>query len=342
MKAAERGRIAAPTSDEKFLRGGAIRHHGGVSTPNDDSVSIVPIWPAFVIPVLRVLEDGRTLHRKDVADEAAVIAGLSREARSETLQSGGFRYEQRLGWALSHLSKASWVSRPTRGHYAITDAGRVALERFPQGFDYALAREVLKPFWPTAVKKTVTASTPGGDIAQADADILDPIEQIEDGIRRIEAEVGEELLSRLRDSHPDFFEQAVVDLLLAMGYGGAEQRGRRIGGSGDGGVDGVIDQDALGLDRVYIQAKRYKAGNNISGETIQAFVGALHVFGATRGVFLTTSAFTPAAINYTSKVPSRVVLIDGPRLIDLMIKYRVGVQVQETYTAVELDADFFD
>lgn len=309
-----------------------------MSIPTDDSASIVPIWPAFVIPVLQVLEDGRTLHRKDVADEAAVIAGLTHEARSETLQSGGFRYEQRLGWALSHLSKASWVSRPTRGHYAISDGGRVALKRYPHGFDYALAREVLKPFWPNAVKQELTASTPVTDIPQVDTDILDPIEQIEDGIRRIEAEVGEELLSRLRDSHPDFFEQAVVDLLLAMGYGGAEQRGRRIGGSGDGGVD----QDALGLDRVYIQAKRYKAGNNISGETIQAFVGALHGFGATRGVFLTTSAFTPAAINYTSKVPSRVVLIDGARLIDLMIKYRVGVQVQETYTAVELDADFFD
>lgn len=319
-----------------------LRHSGSVSIPTDDAVSIVPIWPAFVIPVLRVLEDGRTLHRKDVADEAAVIAGLTHEARSETLQSGGFRYEQRLGWALSHLSKASWVSRPTRGHYAITDAGQVALERFPHGFDYALAREVLKPFWPNAVKKTAIALMPSSDITQVDVDILDPIEQIEDGIRRIEAEVGDELLSRLRDSHPDFFEQAVVDLLLAMGYGGAEQRGRRIGGSGDGGVDGVIDQDALGLDRVYIQAKRYKAGNNISGETIQAFVGALHGFGATRGVFLTTSAFTPAAISYTSKVPSRVVLIDGARLIDLMIKYRVGVQVRETYTAVELDADFFD
>lgn len=317
-------------------------HSGSVSTLNDDAVSIVPIWPAFVIPVLRVLEDGRTLHRKDVFDEAAGVAGLSSDAREETLRSGGYRYEQRLGWALSHLSKASWIDRPSRGHYAINDRGRAALVEYPNGFDYAKAREIFAPFWPDAARKKSSPEVEGVELAQTSADILDPIEQIEDGISRIEAEVGDELLSRLRESHPDFFEQAVVDLLLKMGYGGAEQRGKRIGGTGDEGIDGVIDQDALGLDRVYIQAKRYKAGNNISRETIQAFVGALHGFGATRGVFLTTSAFTPAAVSYTNNVQSRVVLIDGTRLIALMIKYRVGVQVRNTYTAVEIDADFFD
>lgn len=313
-----------------------------MSTLNDDAVSIVPIWPAFVIPVLRVLEDGRTLHRKDVFDEAAEVAGLSAEAKAETLRSGGYRYEQRLGWALSHLSKASWIERPSRGHYAINDRGRSALIEYPNGFDYVKARQIFAPFWPNENRKLAGTEVDGAGLAQAAAGILDPIEQIEDGISRIEAEVGEELLNRLRESHPDFFEQAVVKLLLAMGYGGAEQRGKRIGGTGDEGIDGVIDQDALGLDRVYIQAKRYKAGNNISRETIQAFVGALHGFGATRGVFLTTSAFTPAAVSYTNNVQSRVVLIDGPRLIALMIKYQVGVQVRNTYTAVAVDADFFD
>lgn len=247
-----------------------------------------------------------------------------------------------MGWALSHLLKASWIDRPTRGHYAINDRGRQALVEYPHGFDYGRAREIFAPFWPKPVRGSAGEERDSAEPMLADVDILDPIEQIEDGISRIESEVGEELLSRLRESHPDFFEQAVVDLLLAMGYGGAEQRGKRIGGSGDEGIDGIIDQDALGLDRVYVQAKRYKAGNNISRETIQAFVGALHGFGATRGVFLTTSAFTPGAVSYTKNVQSRVVLIDGERLIDLMIKYRVGVQVRRTYTAVEIDADFFD
>lgn len=306
----------------------------------DDAVSTVPIWPALVIPVLQALTSGETLHRKVVFDAAASIAEVDAEARAETLSSGGSRYEQRAGWALSHLVKAGWIDRPVRGHYAINDTGRQALLDHPDGFDYAAAREMFAPFWPH-VTKELSGRTDSGEVVTV-IDELDPIEQIENGIARINASVGDELLTRLRESHPDFFEQAVVNLLLAMGYGGAEQRGRRIGGTGDEGVDGVIDQDALGLDRIYVQAKRYKAGNNISRETIQAFVGALHGFGATRGVFLTTSAFTPAAINYAHTVQSRVILIDGERLVALMIKYRVGVQERRNYTAVEVDADFFD
>lgn len=245
-----------------------------------------------------------------------------------------------MGWALSHLSKAGWVDRPARGYYAINDAGRSGILQFPEGFDYAQAREFFAPFWPNTPRRS--ADETADDAVAAAVEILDPVEQIEDGINRIEQQVGEELLARLRESHPDFFEQAVVDLLLAMGYGGAEQRGKRIGGPNDEGVDGIIDQDALGLDRIYVQAKRYKEGNNISRETIQAFVGALHGFGATRGVFLTTSAFTLGAIEYARTVQSRVILIDGQRLVALMIKYRVGVQVRRTYASVEIDGDFFD
>lgn len=319
-----------------------MRHSDCMSSAESLS-SEVPIWPALVIPVLRALENGEVLHRKDIADRAAAIASVGPAARAETLLSGGRRYEQRFGWALSNLTKASWVDRASRGHYRINDHGLAALSNHAEGFSYAEARETFAPFWPDAGRSS-------GDLADVSAvtklaqevQVIDPIEQIEDGINRVEAEVREELLYRLRESHPDFFEQAVVDLLLAMGYGGAEQRGRRIGGTGDEGIDGIIDQDALGLDQVYVQAKRYKAGNNIGRETIQAFVGALHGFGASRGVFLTTSAFTSGAISYAQNVASRVVLIDGDRLVSLMIKYRVGVQVRETYTAVEIDADFFD
>lgn len=151
-----------------------------------------------------------------------------------------------------------------------------------------------------------------------------------------------DLLDRLRTSHPDFFEEAVVDLLLKMGYGGAAQRGRRIGGSNDQGVDGLIDQEALGLDQVHIQAKHYKEGNNVGREAIQAFVGALHGFGASRGVFLTTSSFTSGAVEYAQKVQSRIILIDGSKLVNLMIQYRVGVQVQRPFSAVEIDEDYVE
>lgn len=309
-----------------------------IMIPMPEEASLVSTWPEYVIPTLQVLSDGQSRQRREVFDAVADRAGVSDDARAETLKSGGTRYEQRMGWVLSHLGKAKWVDRPERGHYVINDAGRAALAKYPQGFDYALAREVFAPFWPEKAKTAAPASTP----VQPSDEISDPIEVIEDAVSRIEASVGEDLLDRLRNSHPDFFEQAVVDLLLKMGYGGAAQRGRRIGGSNDEGIDGLIDQDALGLDQVYIQAKRYKEGNNVGREPIQAFVGALHGFGASRGVFLTTSAFTSGAIDYAKKVQSRIILIDGAKLVDLMIAYRVGVQEKQRFSAVEVDEDYFE
>jgi restriction system protein len=213
------------------------------------------------------------------------------------------------------------------------------LGEHPEGIrDFSLAHIAFAHFWPKPTNGKPAASA----IDEALAIDVDPIEQIECGINRIHSDVGDALLTRLRESHPDFFEQAVVDLLLKMGHGGAEQRGKRIGGSNDGGVDGVIDKDALGLDRIYVQAKRYADGNTVGREAIQAFVGALHGVGASRGVFITTSAFTSGAGDYAKAVPSRVILIDGARLVGLMIKYRVGVQVKQSYDIVELDEDFFE
>lgn len=307
--------------------------------PMSEEASLVPIWPVFVIPTLQVLADGQRRQRREVFDAVAEHANISDDARAETLKSGGTRYEQRMGWVLSHLGKAHWVERPERGHYVISDAGRDALGKYPSGFDYALAREVFAPFWPEKSQDSRPVAVP--EHQQSD-DISDPIEVIEDAVARIEASVGDDLLDRLRNSHPDFFEQAVVDLLLKMGYGGAAQRGRRIGGSNDEGIDGLIDQDALGLDQVYIQAKRYKEGNNVGREPIQAFVGALHGFGASRGVFLTTSAFTSGAIDYANRVQSRIILIDGAKLVELMIAYRVGVQEKQKFSAVEVDEDYFE
>ncbi|GAA1152676.1 restriction endonuclease [Microbacterium oxydans] len=299
--------------------------------------SLVPSWPTLVVPTLQILSDGQSRHRREVFDAVAEYANVGDVARAETLKSGGTRFKQRMGWVLSNLNKAQWVDRPERGRYLITDAGRAALAQYPDGFDYGLAKVVFAPFWPdkTKVDSTHATTSPESD------EVSDPVEVIEDAIARIEARVGGELLDRLRDSHPDFFEQAVVDLLLKMGYGGAAQRGKRIGGPNDEGVDGLIDQDALGIDQVYIQAKRYKEGNSVGREAIQAFVGALHGFGASRGVFLTTSAFTSGAIEYANKVPSRIILIDGSRLVELMIAYRVGVQEEKHFSAVEVDEDYF-
>lgn len=305
---------------------------------NDQLVSEVPIWPHFIKHVLLVLSDGETLHRRDIVGRAIVSAGLSESAQAEMLNSGGLRSEQRLGWAISNLFKAGWIERPVRANYRITESGRKWFAEHPEGItSFSEANRVFEPYWPN-VQKTATT-----DVAiEVQAEATDPIEQIETGINRIAEDVGEALLARLRESHPEFFEEAVVKLLLGMGYGGAEQRGRRIGGSGDGGVDGVIDQDSLGLEQIYVQAKRYAEGNRVGRETIQAFIGALHGFGANRGVFITTSTFTQHAREYAASIPTRIVLIDGKRLVSLMIKYRVGVQVKQSYDVVDIDEDFFE
>lgn len=298
--------------------------------------SEVPTWPELLQPVLEVLALGDTLHRKDVFDRAVETAQLSESARNERLNSGGLRYEQRMGWVLSHLSRADLVDRPSRGYYAINDAGRAWMVDHPNGMNYSTARTYFDPFWPVKTVNEPEAVNP------RDADEIDPIEKIDQGVEQLTAKVGEDLLNRLRGTHPDFFEEAVVQVLLQMGYGGAEARGRRIGGSGDGGVDGVVDQDPLGLDQIYVQAKRYAEGNSVGREAIQAFVGALHGKGATKGIFITTSTFTSGAKEYAAVVPSRPILIDGVRLVKLMIKYRVGIQVKQTYDVVAVDEDFFE
>lgn len=305
-----------------------------------EAASAVPIWPTFVAPVLRVLSSGETLSRRELTRRTLDLAELDDAARAEVLESGGLRAEGRVGWAITHLTKASFVERASRAHYRVTDAGQAWLEQHPDGLsDFAGAHRLFAPFWPKPDPSTPPASTQ--PLPETAPDV-DPAEQIEQGVARIRAEVADELLGRLRAQSPAFFEQAVVDVLLAMGYGGAERRGRPIGGTGDGGVDGVIDQDALGLDQIYVQAKRYAEGNTVGREAIQAFIGALHGFGAGRGVFITSSTFTSGARAYAQSIQTRVILIDGPRLADLMVKYRVGVQVQKSYDVVEIDEDFFE
>ncbi|WP_243730622.1 restriction endonuclease [Nesterenkonia salmonea] len=204
--------------------------------------------------------------------------------------------------------------------------------------DYSEANRVFKAFWPEKAEAT-SAAIPAEEVVGEVGGT--PTEQVEVGIEELNSEVAEDLLQRLQSSDPEFFEGSVVDLLLAMGYGGTEQRGRRIGGSGDGGVDGVIDQDALGLEQVYVQAKRYATGNSVGREAVQAFIGALHGRGAQRGVFITTSDFTKHAKEYAGSVPTRVVLIGGAQLVRLMLRYKVGVQVKETYLVYSVDEDYF-
>ncbi|MDJ0355060.1 restriction endonuclease [Paenarthrobacter sp. PH39-S1] len=301
----------------------------------------IPPWQDFMIPVLKVLSDGKPRKRRELIIEVQDVLGILDEQRSVLLNSGQSKVENRVGWAISDLTTAGAIYRPVRGISEITDLGRTLLAKYLGGLNRS-DLETIDVYRNHQPRRRPETAPRAANALEAAEDILSPLEQIEAGMNLLHAEVSSTLIERLRASDPAFFEQAVVDLLLKMGYGGAEQRGRRIGGTGDGGVDGVIDQDALGLDQVYVQAKRYGKGNNVGREAIQSFVGALHGIGATRGVFITTSTFTSGAREYANAVQSRVILIDESRLTALMIKYRVGVQVKQCYEVVELDEDFFE
>lgn len=178
--------------------------------------------------------------------------------------------------------------------------------------------------------------------AADEATPLDPDEQIEDGVSRIHADVADQLLTRIQAQEPEFFEKAVLDLLMAMGHGGAEGSASRTQLSRDGGIDRTLDQDALGLSRIYVQAKRYAKENTVGRPAIQEFVGALAGNAANQGVFLTTSRFSTDAQKYADQVQARVVLVDGAKLARLMIRYGVGVQVRRKVQIVDVDEDFFE
>jgi restriction system protein len=300
----------------------------------------MPTWDGFLLPVLRVLQDGRTVSARDLQDQVADCVGLINAQRDEVLQSGQLRFRNRIGWAASSLARAGAVSRPRRGSYTITETGRRLLAEHPRSLDEVHLRQIPAYRDHVPARRSDVASIRSS--TRDESSTLDPVEQIDAGIARLRAEVAAQLLERLRAASPDFLEQAVLDVLVAMGYGGVEQRARRIGGSGDGGVDGVIDQDPLGLARIYVQAKRYAAENSVGRPQVQGFVGALHGHQANQGVFITTSSFSREAIDYARSVNASVILVDGERFASLMIDRGVGVQAVQTFTIVKLDEDYFE
>lgn len=305
-------------------------------------MSEMPTWEQFMVPVLEVSADGETRQLRTLFADVSAHVGLSEAQQAELLGSGQPRAENRIGWAASYLARVDALDKPSRGRYRITDTGRNLLASHPDGItegDLKLIAKEGDEWW-----KPKPTDGSGDEDAVADDDnadsALDPVEQVEKGTARINEAVAAQLLDRFADQNPAFFERAVVDLLLAMGYGGAGGRGQVTKLTHDGGIDGIIDQDVLGLDKVYIQAKRYGPGNSVQQPEVQAFVGA--ITGKTeRGVFITTSRFSQGALDYAASIPTHLILIDGKRLTELMIEYGVGVQTKSTYKVVDVDEDFF-
>lgn len=302
-----------------------------------------PTWDQYMIPSLKVLNDGEARRGRDVTSAAAELLQLSDEDRAVLIPSGQEQWRNRGNWALSYLSRAGAVERPSRGNYLITETGRQLLRTYPSGMVEKDLRSIPGYESPRLAQKPLAGGAAAGPVPTVEERTdLDPDEQIENGVARIHADVADQLLARVQAQDPEFFEKAVLDLLMAMGYGGAEGSATRTQLSRDGGIDGIIDQDALGLSRIYVQAKRYASDNTVGRPAIQEFVGALAGNAASQGVFFTTSRFSADAQRYAEQVATRVVLIDGDKLSRLMIRYGVGVQVRRTVTIVDVDEDFFE
>ena len=309
----------------------------------------IPKFSELFNDVLIVLSDGNQLHRRELQAEVLNRLILTDAERAETMSGGGNRARSRVHWAFEFLCQSGATKRPKRGYAEITDFGRQLLQENPLGISLELLRQTegLKD-WRRRSIEARAARRNEDELEDLEDDVdgsgsadRTPHEQIENSIIAIEAAVASQLLQRLREEDPEFLERTVLKLLHAMGYGSSEDDLQHLGGSGDGGVDGVIRQDKFGLDQIYIQAKRYGSAT-VGRPDIQSFVGALTGQHATRGVFITTSSFSREAKEFARTIQQyRVILVDGEDLVRLMIENKVGVTVSRTVEVVEIDENFF-
>lgn len=303
----------------------------------------IPDYQTLMLPVLRLANTGE-MRVPDAADRIAEEFKLTPEERDQLLPSGRQRLlHNRVHWAKFYMSKAGLIASPRRGWFTITLAGRALLLTNPARID--VKRLLSIPAFAEYYKPY--ASGPAGDddlpvSASPEAGTNTPVEQMETAHATLNGALQDDLIQRILQNTPSFFEELIIELLVAMNYGGSRRdAATRLGKTGDGGVDGVISEDRLGLDRVYVQAKRY-AGNVVVGAPdVRAFVGSLVGFSATKGVFVTTSSFSGQAIDYVRHLAQRVVLIDGRQLAQLMIEHNVGVRTFRTLEIKRLDEDFF-
>lgn len=301
----------------------------------------VPDYQSLMLPVLMSAANGE-VRISEVVRQLADELSLSEEDRSELLPSRRQAvFDNRVRWAKTYLTKAGLIESTRRAHFRITDRGRQALAENPDRID----NNYLSQF--PEFEEFRSQSTDARQERLPTPEESAPEDRTPDEIMRsahqeVELSLRQELLDRVIAAPPDFFERLIVNLLVAMGYGGSlEDAGRALGKSGDGGVDGVIDQDALGLDRVYIQAKRYQQGNTVGGREIRDFFGSLDRFKAAKGLFVTTSDFTKDARETAGLLSKRIVLIGGDQLAALMVRYDVGCRAEETLYVKTVDEDFF-
>ena len=301
-------------------------------------MNTVPPYHTLMLPLLKVMGTRNEMTTKQMRDEVAENLGLTLEALSQRLPSGTQNaFDNRMGWARTYLFKAGLIERPRRATYAISETGKKLLAHPPSVIDVDFLRsyEQFNQFFGSSKSdKESLASTNVID------DELTPEEQIEKGVRQIQRELQDEVLDRVKQLPPEGFEQLVLRLLVGMGYGGSMADVQGVARGADSGVDGVVNQDHLGLDRIYIQAKRWEG--SVGRPIIQGFVGALAGVGASKGVIMTTSTFAQPAQDYVRTLTDRrIVLVDGQRMSELMLKHGIGVSTKQTVVIQRMDEDFF-
>ncbi len=299
----------------------------------------VPDYQNFLLPLLQLLKDGQEHSIRDIYEILANQFQLTEEDRQRQLPSGQQKtYMNRIGWAKTHLKKASLLDSPKRGKCVITDRGLELLKQNPESLN-ANSLKVF-PEYQVFCQSTIKSDLTDVITTTIDTDRT-PEEILQEAYFTFRSEIKDDILQLLKFSSPGFFEQVVVDLLVAMGYGGSRKAaGKAIGGSGDGGVDGIISEDPLGLDNIYIQAKRWES--NVGRPIVQAFAGSLEGFRARKGVMMTTSNFSKEARHYVTQIEKKIVLIDGEMLAELMLDHNVGVSEKERFVIKRIDTDYFD
>jgi restriction system protein len=300
----------------------------------------IPDFQTFLLPVLELAGDDQVHALAEAREALALKFKLSAEDRVELLPSGRVpRFNNRVAWAKSYLEQARLISSPRRAHFEITERGRQALAQKPGRIDIAFLEkyEEFKEFRNAGRK--AAGETPAAE-THAEGQSATPEELLDQAYQSIRAELTSSLLNRVKEGSPKFFESLVVELLLKMGYGRSlAEAGRAIGASGDEGIDGIISEDRLGLDEIYIQAKKWEG--TVGRPEIQKFVGALHGKRARKGVFITTGSFSGEARDYVSRIDPRVVLIDGKALTEYMIDFNLGVTPKAAYELKRVDTDYF-
>lgn len=299
----------------------------------------IPDYQTIMLPLLEVLSDGKIYTTRELIEALSVKFRLGDEERKELLPSGQQPiFDNRVGWARTYLKKAGLVESDKRGPQKISAKGLEVLKKKPSRIDVAYLEQFPEFIEFRTIKNAV------GDESESIEQRANktPEELLESNFTSIQADLAHDLLDKIKNCTPEFFEKLVVDLVVAMGYGGSRlDAGKAVGKSGDGGIDGIIKEDRLGLDTIYIQAKRWEA--SVPLKEVRDFTGALLAKGAHKGIFVTTSQFSKDAYEHANSVKQpKIVLIDGSALVSLMIELGIGVSAQKTYKISKIDSDYFE